>query len=41
MKARTRAGRYPLDTTVNRYCALYRRLIADAPRAASLQEACA
>jgi glycosyltransferase involved in cell wall biosynthesis len=42
MKARTRATRYALDTAVNRYCALYRRLIGTAqPRAASLQEACA
>jgi glycosyltransferase involved in cell wall biosynthesis len=41
-KARTRATRYPLDTTVERYCALYDRLTAHAPpRAASLQEACA
>ena len=42
MKARTRAARYRLDRTVERYCALYRGLIANAQlRAVSLQEACA
>jgi glycosyltransferase involved in cell wall biosynthesis len=41
-KARTRAARYPLDTIVERYCALYGQLAADAPpRAACLQKACA
>jgi glycosyltransferase involved in cell wall biosynthesis len=41
-KARARAARYPLERTVERYSALYARLVAAKRREASvLQEACA
>jgi glycosyltransferase involved in cell wall biosynthesis len=41
-KARARAARYPLERTVERYTALYARLVAVKRREASvLQEACA
>jgi hypothetical protein len=41
-KARARAARYPLERTVERYTALYARLVAAKRREASvLQEACA
>jgi glycosyltransferase involved in cell wall biosynthesis len=41
-RAQMRATRYSLEQTIDRYCALYGRLVAAQPRPASaLQEACA